>query len=223
MIFRVFALYSFQSTHPCGVRRPAPIQTQVQLVSIHAPVWGATSLTHSRPVNSGFNPRTRVGCDLPTTRIGGQTQRFNPRTRVGCDRRPCLLGFKVEFQSTHPCGVRRSNITHLKLLDCFNPRTRVGCDLPHQNKPFAYQVSIHAPVWGATGGRGILTFTPEFQSTHPCGVRPKAGALFDILRCFNPRTRVGCDLFAFATIQAIVCFNPRTRVGCDMFIKLSVN
>ena len=34
-------------------------------------------------------------------------------------------------------------------------------------------VSIHAPVWGATNGK-ILSMT--------------------ITQCFNPRTRVGCDM-----------------------------
>ena len=77
-----------------------------------------------------------------------------------------------------------------------------------------------------------------FQSTHPCGVRPKKliGAISDT--CFNPRTRVGCDksLMLLRTQQKFqsthpcgvrqflltpfgcwVSFNPRTRVGCDIF------
>ena len=35
--------------------------------------------------------------------------------------------------------------------------------------------------------------------------------------CFNPRTRVGCDITALTSVKAAVCFNPRTRVGCDSF------
>ena len=34
-------------------------------VSIHAPAWGATILLlRTSPVVLGFNPRTRVGCDI---------------------------------------------------------------------------------------------------------------------------------------------------------------
>ena len=34
-----------------------------QSVSIHAPVWGATFDPYKNVVVTGFNPRTRVGCD----------------------------------------------------------------------------------------------------------------------------------------------------------------
>ena len=100
---------SFQSTHPCGVRR----------CSIARAV-----------AKSCFNPRTRVGCDtisnstspfflfqsthpcgvrLAYDRIDPfGNYRFNPRTRVGCDTSGAdVLNFLL-FQSTHPCGVRRS-------------------------------------------------------------------------------------------------------------------
>ena len=100
-----------------------------------------------------------------------------------------------QFQSTHPCGVRRQNpqatAPHHK---CFNPRTRVGCDnsrlvfSPNTNvsihapvwgatgffgrHPYLVHVSIHAPVWGATPCRTDFSNVGMFQSTHPCGVRP---------------------------------------------------
>ena len=55
----------FQSTHPRGVRPTLTIEgTRRLLVSIHAPAWGATATRICRtPGRSGFNPRTRVGCD----------------------------------------------------------------------------------------------------------------------------------------------------------------
>ena len=79
----------------------------------------------------------------------------------------------------------------------FNPRTRVGCDdwndaLLGKLSP----VSIHAPAWGATlsvncDENGL----PMFQSTHPRGVRHIISfSPPSITSCFNPRTRVGCDL-----------------------------
>ena len=118
----------FQSTHPCGVR----------------PVTN----TDDR-LTKGFNPRTRVGCDVETaTRYGeicvsihapvwGATCYtfypvvwfcFNPRTRVGCDGGYRFICIKWLFQSTHPCGVRHI-VMQLHSKD---------------------GVSIHAPVWGAT-------------------------------------------------------------------------
>ena len=61
---------------------------------------------------------------------------FNPRTRVGCDMdvRGFLFLF-VEFQSTHPRGVR---------------------PIAGAATSFGYLVSIHAPAWGATTLGGYL-------------------------------------------------------------------
>ena len=76
---------------------------------------------------------------------------FNPRTRVGCD------------------------VDDRKLLcqhHYFNPRTRVGCDdeSPEVDKP-ADDISIHAPVQGATAALYGIYNDGKFQSTHPCRVR----------------------------------------------------
>ena len=57
-----------------------------------------------------------------------------------------------------------------------------------------FEVSIHAPAWGATLDKVTLHLLRAlFQSTHPRGVRlhpdsPPLGQMG-----FNPRTRVGCD------------------------------
>ena len=103
------------------------------------------------------------------------------------------------FQSTHPRGVRRitPDRVHFKLL-----------------------VSIHAPAWGATT-RGGRLWAPRrwFQSTHPRGVRPGKRRIGQVsATCFNPRTRVGCDVVRSRNMVRPVCFNPRTRVGCDLDI-----
>ena len=76
---------------------------------------------------------------------------FNPRTREGCDR------LWAQRQST------ASN---------FNPRTREGCD-PTDAKPRVHMdISIHAPVKGATllgrewsDGRGISIHAPVKGAT----------------------------------------------------------
>ena len=98
-------------------------------VLIHAPIWGATHFTaqafnsilvsiHApvgvrhvprwrRSRRRGFNPRTRVGCDIRTLAEWMPRTRFNSRTRVGCDVvASTVQGVKDMFQSTHPCGVR---------------------------------------------------------------------------------------------------------------------
>ena len=173
--------YRFQSTHPCGVRRTWGVNRAGVTVSIHAPVWGATLARCNGYDRRGFNPRTRVGCDLHITPANQQTK----------------------FQSTHPCGVRRRQHCKRCSYHRFNPRTRVGCDINSGKMPANTIVSIHAPVWGATlnvvvrppitkvsihapvwgatkkyahGKKPVL-----FQSTHPCGVRrvQKAGVLGD--------------------------------------------
>ena len=58
-------LAMFQSTHPCGVRRGVVCRLVSLGVSIHAPVWGATFFTFNINFFHSFNPRTRVGCDIP--------------------------------------------------------------------------------------------------------------------------------------------------------------
>ena len=96
-------------------------------------------------------------------------------------------------------------------------------------------------MWGATNGTIYTLIVGLFQSTHPCGVRPPRVRRLIKFVCFNPRTRVGCDIGAIGgylafgvSIHAPVWgatkpkrismpmarFNPRTRVGCD---KRSIN
>jgi len=78
----------FQSTHPCGVRpfcfwkKNEPCRFQ----STH-PCGVRLSDWEVKYYDSGFNPRTRAGCDIPEP--------------------PKSLN-KFGFQSTHPCGVRLS-------------------------------------------------------------------------------------------------------------------
>ena len=125
----------FQSTHPYRVR-PRRVRR------IRQPVC--------------FNPRTHTGCDYRTVGynhaepvsihapIQGATYSpdifhpgmpcFNPRTHTGCDQ---------------PWGIRR------RFLNRFNPRTHTGCDNTSKWWTTQSDVSIHAPIQGATQVKGI--------------------------------------------------------------------
>ena len=132
LLIRWNVQYLFQSTPPRGGRLSVYREGSTdQIVSIHAPAWGATGRL---PLTScgleGFNPRPRVGGDVP--RCPGEVlrRRFNPRPRVGGDL-VCRLApsSAVSFQSTPPRGGRRRwrQCVH-RSAGCFNPRPRVGGD-----------------------------------------------------------------------------------------------
>ena len=188
----------------------------------HAPVWGATACaTRSTSCPASFNPRTRVGCDVLVSRGDyGIHQRFNPRTRVGCDLVVfvTILLASTVFQSTHPRGVRP--FVSVRCRVCYEVSIHApawGATYLDNPSFAAYRVSIHAPAWGATGGLlGMLQGKDKFQSTHPRGVR-----LGDTVRdCCCKMVSIhapawGATSCPNSLIRAMKSFNPRTRVGCD--------
>ena len=98
-----------------------------------------------------FNPRTHEGCDSTLTTWVLPRICFNPRTHEGCDTLTLAVVVPVmEFQSTHPRGVRLCSFCKSCCLVC---------------------VSIHAPTRGATNVLQICIINIRFQSTHPRGVR----------------------------------------------------
>ena len=213
------------------------IASALLVVSIHAPVWGAT-----------------IDCCHELNKAC-----FNPRTRVGCDGVALIKSCKKWFQSTHPCGVRRSRSSFFAPLALFQSTHPCGVRRSRSSffAPLALFQSTHP-----CGVRPTVHFKPSisalFQSTHPCGVRRRPRFACQGVCCFNPRTRVGCDLVithpsllrsqfqsthpcgvrpiarqlktrlavsihapVWGATQAMYhlmrssCFNPRTRVGCD--------
>ena len=121
-------------------------------ISIHAPAWGATSIVFNVALAMIISIHAPAwGATIHSCTMESAFGDFNPRTRVGCDE-PFMLGFGVEiqFQSTHPRGVR--------LLRC-------AC------QGFFDGISIHAPAWGATQLTSSAPSAGVFQSTHPRGVR----------------------------------------------------
>ena len=157
-----------------GCDKPLDMSGKDAMVSIHAPVWGATATSKLSPMTVGFNPRTRVGCDNRCYKRDIWWRCFNPRTRVGCDMDRNLRSLLDLFQSTHPCGVRLTvtppaGVSHVSIHAPVWGATFSASQKVTQ----AELVSIHAPVWGAT--RLFLDFLHLglFQSTHPCGVRQR--------------------------------------------------
>ena len=106
-----------------------------------------------------------------------------------------IQSFYALFQSTLPYGERLT-------------KPQVLSDLA--------DVSIHAPVWGATnsGSAGSGTgngFNPRSRmGSDPVEIR---GVL--VYDGFNPRSRMGSDGLPSALSEYLTCFNPRSRMGSD--------
>ena len=100
-----------------------------------------------------FNPRTPVGCDYSINAFCSQSSSgFNPRTPVGCDAfLRDRLTLSQMFQSTHPCGVRQTwALLAKQKADVSIHAPLWGATLCMVNLSMSNQVSIHAPLWGAT-------------------------------------------------------------------------
>ena len=150
------------------------------------------SLFQSAPPRGGRQRGARFSGPNPsfqsTPPRGGRLSRYSYCARA------CL------FQSTPPRGGRRVPSSEGRGYGHrFNPRPRVGGDAhAHDALVMRWDVSIHAPAWGATGALELL-------AQHRKG--------------FNPRPRVGGDLLAGSGIRAFERFNPRPRVGGDSIMR----
>ena len=217
------------------------------MVSIHAPAWGATCQGKNYTSTTAcFNPRTRVGCDLPDApasepeekfqsthprgvrRQGRSTPSsnacFNPRTRVGCDAGLEYLGsITMCFNPRTRVGCDVSfNILVSRRCLRFNPRTRVGCDTsPHTSSAGGLCFNPRTRVGCDEAVQSFQGLRDLFQSTHPRGVRrpdlygPPGG---DAVSIHAPAW--GATFLAMAMGPRPPCFNPRTRVGCDISVYM---
>ncbi len=208
----------FQSTHPRGVR---------------------LCLCPETFVYQDFNPRTHVGCDSSPIAAVSFQRNFNPRTHVGCDftLAPCACALEISihaptwgatlvtnfydfvsrFQSTHPRGVRLMMIGIVTAEFNFNPRTHVGCDLLLLALvQFLGNFNPRTHVGCDFLSLRCMPTNPEFQSTHPRGVRRGQATTTITVVNFNPRTHVGCDFRINRGLTFRTNFNPRTHVGCDI-------
>ncbi len=145
------------------------------MVSIHAPAWGATSVSDNERRPQPVSIHAPAWGATTTARLRQRPQRgFNPRTRVGCDVRPAHYPpLEIRFQSTHPRGVRRTLLFSLMAWEKFQSTHPRGVRHPDKRREDAliefqsthprgvrhirttihacsFRVSIHAPAWGAT-------------------------------------------------------------------------
>ena len=92
----------------------------------------------------------------------------------GATEKSCVqMHRNVGFQSTHPHGVRHASATMSGSGALFQSTHPHGVrHIANAYKAYADGVSIHAPTWGAT----VLGRPVEL-----------------LVRCFNPRTHMGCD------------------------------
>ena len=137
MLFPAFFSCSlFQSTHPSGVRLGHLSGFGArQVISIHAPQWGATLtvLCHT-PSSKAFQSTHPSGVRRPPSRRPASDVYFNPRTPVGCDTRVAESGASEDIS------------IHAPQWGATGDRGATARD---------GNISIHAPQWGATGCRSI--------------------------------------------------------------------
>ena len=209
----------FQSTRPCGAR-----------LAHEGVTYTKGGFQSTRPC--GARPRIAPpGWRTPAS--------FNPRAPAGRDaHRARSRTLPVLFQSTRPCGARPNNM--LASIFCADVSIHAplrgathGIELHYQSAP----VSIHAPLRGATHvfDRGVGE--KLFQSTRPCGARPRPCISISACARFNPRAPAGRDLaparwplsqpvsihaplrgattLPCAVIPDLASFNPRAPAGRD--------
>ena len=122
-------------------------------VSIHAPTRGATVNFRQivRVRNVSIHAPTRGATVAIIAFAWNLSVSIHAPTRGATDNRRANLFVVIEFQSTHPHGVRLSmfRISFRPILG-FNPRTHTGCDFVAVPVFTSIHVSIHAPTRGAT-------------------------------------------------------------------------
>ena len=161
LIMMIFTILSFQFTLPCGERLLLPVSYNAPLtISIHAPVWGATSHWSERNCRTRyFNSRSRVGSDFISQ--SSEHKRSEFQFTLPCGERQYhknMVTGQNKFQFTLPCGERQSGELSIPFctgfqftLPCGERREYLIKDCEHS------LISIHAPVWGATQGINALT------------------------------------------------------------------
>ena len=173
--YRLRPIIAFQSTSPCGEQRgkdatggPSPE------ISIHIPVWGATSSSlPTLPGVTDFNPHPRVGSNQQRRGRGPQQRAISihipvwgaTQWAIGGPRGPHTPDF-----NPHPrVGSNSCRTSGLRHVPDFNPHPRVGSNPPRPCSIVgSFRISIHIPVWGATPDAGQLrSMAAGYFNPHP--------------------------------------------------------
>ena len=194
-IFQSFCLVSIHAPAR-GATSCRNCVTHVSYVSIHAPARGATIRFFNTILSdTGFNPRTRTGCDsffntffpFISVSIHAPARGATPSltnsnasfvVSIHAPARgatPCQSNAngKAKFQSTHPHGVRRVFSARPFIQTLFQSTHPHGVRHSYNDVYIRLiLVSIHAPARGATCISRPDVKASLFQSTHPHGVRP---------------------------------------------------
>src|SRR5690606_11745117 len=142
----------FQSTRPRGARPEArALTTDVDLVSIHAPAWGATrgAGAHDRR-RPGFNPRARVGRDQSRHRSDVERRVSIHAPAWGAtDWTINVRGSGWVSIHAPAWGATRLRGHETRSKPSFNPRARVGrdegCSGPHRQDTKSRILKLHPP------------------------------------------------------------------------------
>ena len=101
----------------------------------------------------------------------------------------------ITFQSTRPCGARRRSRIGARVTETFQSTRPCGA---RRQAGFLsrrrFPISIHAPVWGATGRRAAPFQLVQISIHAPVwGATRQMRDISEELENFNPRARVGRD------------------------------
>ena|GEM_PF-1317002 len=196
----------FNPRIPAGCDAPTRTRWRVAAtISILASLRDATKSKYPSGITrTNFNPRIPAGCDpyaaterdltgsililaslRDATPPPGPSNSEAPLISIHASLRDAtrsrtgLRARRLQFQSTHPCGMRLHLSQYRRRPRYFNPRIPAGCDV--------------------CGSKHIIPGI--FQSTHPCGMRRSC------LCCsqyhsyhFNPRIPAGCDTHKYKLV-----------------------
>ena len=145
-------LVSFNPRTRVGCDNQIAHNTAQLTVSIHAPVWGATLTTWLSVVDLAF--QSTHPCGVRPLGVGA-TSTITPVSIHapvwGATYATALFTSSKLFQSTHPCGVRQTMRKQFDRAAAFQSTHPCGVRLAAVSRTrSSVDVSIHAPVWGAT-------------------------------------------------------------------------
>ena len=192
------------------------------VVSIHAPVRGATELAQAQEgVAACFNPRARAGRDVRDAEADPHYDRFQSTRPCGARRgvhEAMTRVYKV-FQSTRPCGARRDGRLDRQRRQpvSIHAPVRGATQLPGPGQE-RDRVSIHAPVRGATrtwttGDLLGLSFNPRARAGRDSRASVVNRKHVDV--SIHAPVRGATPLFRHGRALRFACFNPRARAGRD--------